>query len=87
MILFGFGLVSYHNKKGKLHRYGLLTFLSDLTAFSVFALVLVLAKISVFDLRTGSYGDSDAYGRLVFGLIVFSVFFGIAYGVVRFKDK
>lgn len=87
MIAFGFGLVSYHNRKGELHRYGLLAFLGELTAFSVFALILVLAQVSVCDPRTGDYADGDSFGRLVFGLIVFSVFFGIAYAVVRFKSK
>lgn len=87
IILFGFGLVSYHKKKGELHRYELLSFLGDLTAFSLFSLILVLAQIPVFDPRTGDYADEDAYGRLVFGLIVFSVFFGVAYNVVRFKDR
>jgi hypothetical protein len=87
MITFGFGLVSYHNKKGELHRYGLLALLGDLTAFSVFALILVLAQVPVFDPRTGDYADGDSFGRLVFGLIVFSIFFGIAYGVLRFKSK
>ena len=85
MIAFGFGLASYHNRRGELHRYRLITFLGDLTAFSVFALILVLAQVPVFDPRKGDHADSDAYGRLVFGLIVFSIFFGGAYGFLRFK--
>jgi len=87
MIVFGFGLVSYHNRKGELHRYGLMTFLSDLTFFSLFALILVLVKVPVFDPRTGDYADGDAYGRLIFGLTFFSIVFGSAYGVMRFKRK
>jgi len=87
LIAFGFALLSYHNKKGKIHRYGLLAFLGDLTAFSVFALILVLAQVPVFDPRTGEYADGDSLGRLVFGLIVFSVFFGVAFVILRFKSK
>ena len=85
MILFGFGLVSYHNKKDNLHRCSFLNFLGDLTACSVFALILVLLNTPVYDLRTGEYADDEAFGRLVFGLVVFSVFFGASYGIVRFK--
>ena len=87
MILFGFGLVSYHKSKGDLYRYSLLNLLGDLTSFSIFALVLVLAKTPVFDPRTSECASSDSYDRLVFGLIVFSVFFGCAYGVARFRGK
>lgn len=87
MIVFGFGLISYHNKKGDLHQYGLLTFLGDITSFSIFALILAVMKTPVYDLRTGDYADNEAYGRLIFGLVVFSLFFGIAYCAFRFKRK
>lgn len=87
LIVFGFVLVSYHNRKGGIHRYGPIAFLGDLTAFSVFALILVLAQMPVFDPRTGEYADRDSLGRIVFGLVVFSVFFGVAYVILRFKSK
>ena len=87
MILFGFSIVSYRKSKGHRHKSALQILLGDLTAFSVFALILVLLQTPVFDPRTGEYADSEAYGRIVFGLIVFSIIFGIAYALVRAKEK
>jgi hypothetical protein len=86
-IIFGIALLSFHSRKGQLHRYSKTTFFGDLAAFSIFGLILVIAQVPVFDPRTGEYAEGDAYGRLVFGLILFSVIFGATYCVLRMKGK
>lgn len=87
LVLFGFGLVSYRKSKGYVHKSAGQTVLADLALCSLFAFILSITQVPALNFKTGDYADGETYARMAFGFGVLSVFFGIAYAVVRFKSK
>lgn len=87
LVLFGFGIVAYRKSKGHLHRSASQTILGDIALCCSFALILSITKVPAIDFKSGDYADGEAYTRMVFGFAVLSIGFGIAYCVVRFKNR
>ena len=87
MVLFGFGIVGYRKSKGYMHQSVSQTLLGDLTSYAIFALILSITRVPAIDFKSGDYADGEAYARMIFGFGVLAIGFGIAYCVVRFKQK
>ena len=87
LVLFGFGIVSYRKSKGHRHKSALQTLLGDFASYAVFALILSITRVPAYNFNSGDYADSDAYARMIFGFGVLSIIFGIAYALVRAKEK
>lgn len=85
--LFGFGIVAYRKSKGHLQRSASQTILGDIALCCFFALILSITKVPAIDFKSGDYADGEAYARMIFGFSVLSIGFGVAYCLVRFKQK